>query len=190
VAETSERVLANDPPRLLFRRNNLALTLLMTGDTEEAGQLLAENWTWPKPDCTNTTPGIVLLALLADLLDGGNGAGAIGRLKTLLLGPELPLAAGVTYRWDAGYLLEYLAPRLPDRQYEFLMALLSAINDPTQAGVLDRFPAWRDAVPIPREAPWPEGDGGDVGIACVAYADAAADVPAHPGCLARVRYGA
>ena len=95
VAETSERVLAHDPPRLLFRRGNLALTLLMTGETREGRRLLAGNWAWPAPDCANTTPGIVFLGLLADLLDGGNGAGAIGRLKPLLLGPKLPMAAGV-----------------------------------------------------------------------------------------------
>jgi tetratricopeptide (TPR) repeat protein len=155
VAETSERVLAHDPPRLLFRRGNLALTLLMTGETGEARRLLAGNWAWPAPDCANTTPGIAFLGLLADLLDAGAGAGAIGRLKTLLLGPKLPIAAGVAYPWDVGYLLDYLAPRLPDGHHAFLSALLAAINGPEQAAGLDRFPAWRDAEAVPRDTPWP-----------------------------------
>ena len=154
VAEASERVLAHDPPRLLFRRSNLALTLLMTGETGEARHLLAGNWAWPAPDCANTTPGIAFLGLLADLLDGRDGAGAIGRLKPLLLGPKLPTAAGVAYPWDVGYLLDYLATRLPDGQRAFLTALLAAINAPEQADDLDRFPAWRDAGPIARDAPW------------------------------------
>jgi tetratricopeptide (TPR) repeat protein len=155
VAETSERVLAHDPPRLLFRRGNLALTLLMTGETGEARRLLSDNWAWPAPDCANTTPGIAFLGLLADLLDGRNGAGAIGRLKTLLLGPKLPMAAGVAYPWDGGYLLDYLAPRLPDGHYDFLTVLLAAINDPEQAGDLDRLPIWREAEAVPRDTPWP-----------------------------------
>jgi tetratricopeptide (TPR) repeat protein len=157
VAETSERVLAHDSSRLLFRRlGNLALTLLMTGETREARRLLAGNWAWPAPDCANTTPGIAYLGLLADLLDGCNGAVAIGRLKTLLMGPKLPMAAGVAHTWDVGYLLDYLAPRLPNGHHAFLNALLAAINDPDLAPALYRFPTWRDAAPIARDVPWPE----------------------------------
>ena len=142
-------------PLTVHRRNNLALTLLMTGETSEARRLLAGNWTWPAPECANTTPGIAFLGLLADLLDGGDGAGMIGRLKTLLLGPKLPLATGVAYPWDVGYLLDYLAPRLPDGQHAFLTALLAAINAPEQAADLHRFPAWRDGEAVPRDAPLP-----------------------------------
>ena len=155
VAEASERMLAHDPPRLLFRRGNLALTLLMTGETGEARRLLAGNWAWPAPDCANTTPGIAFLSLLAELLDGGNGADEIRRLKTLLLGPKLPMAVGVAYPWDVGYLLDYLAPSLPEGHHAFLMALLAAINNPELAPALDRFPAWRDTEAVPRGTPWP-----------------------------------
>jgi hypothetical protein len=134
----------------------LALTLSMTGEVEGARRLLAENWAMPAPDRANTTPRIAFLRLIADLLDGGDGAGAIGRLKSLLLGPELPKASDVAHPWDVGYLLDYLAPRLPEAQHDFVTALLAAINDPTQAADLDRFPQWRDAKPIPRDPPWPE----------------------------------
>jgi hypothetical protein len=154
VAEMSQRVLAHDPPRLLFRRSNLALTLLMTGETTETRRLLVGNWAWPAPDCANTTPGIAFLGLLADLLDGGNGAESIGRLKTLLLGPKLPVAAGVTYPWDVAYLLDYFAPRLPGGHHAFLVALLAAINEPDLAPALERFAMWRDAEAVPRDTPW------------------------------------
>jgi tetratricopeptide (TPR) repeat protein len=155
VAETSERVLAHDPPRLLFRRGNLALTLLMTGETGEARRLLAGNWAWPAPDYAITTPSIAFLGLLADLLEGGAGKGTIARLKPLLLGPKLPVAAGVAYPWEVGYLLDYLAPRLPDGHHAFLSALLAAINNPDLAPALDCFPAWRDTEAVPRDTPWP-----------------------------------
>jgi hypothetical protein len=155
-ADGSERVLAHNPSLVLNRRGNLALTLVMTSENSEARRLLAGTWAWPAPDCSNTTPRIAFLGLLADLLDGGNGADAIGRLKPLLLGPKLPMAAGVAYPWDVGYLLDYLVPRLPDGDHDFLTALLAAINDPDLAPALDRFPIWRDTAPIARNAPWPE----------------------------------
>jgi hypothetical protein len=79
---------------------------------------------------------IAFLALLADLLDGGDGAASVGRLKTLLLGPKLPMAACVAYPWDVQYLLDHLAPRLPDGQNAYLTALLAAINAPEQAAAL------------------------------------------------------
>jgi tetratricopeptide (TPR) repeat protein len=154
-ADGSERVLAHDPSLILNRRGNLVLTLVMTGENSEVRRLLAGAWAWNAPDCANTTPRIAFIGLLADLLDGGNGAGAIGRLKQLLLGPELPMAASVAYPWDVGYLLDYLAPRLADGDRAFLTALLAAINDPDLAPALNRFPIWRDTDAVARDTPWP-----------------------------------
>ena len=148
-AETTTRVLGETQPLTVHRRNNLALTLLMRRETMEARRLLADNWAWPAPDCANTTPGIAFLGLLADLLDGGAGADAIARLKPLLLGPKLPTTAAVAYPWDVGYLLDYLAPRLPDQHHAFLTALLAAINDPAHAQALDRFPIWHTQRRLP-----------------------------------------
>lgn len=37
-------------------------------------------------------------------------------------------------------------------------ALLAAIDDPTEAPVLDRFPLWHDTPAVAWEAPWPEDD--------------------------------
>ena len=155
-ADASARTLGEAQPLTVHRSNSFALTLLMTGETAEARRLLAGNWAWPAPDCANTTPRIAFLGLLTNLLDGGNDADAIGRLKALLLGPKLPVAAGVAYPWDVEYLLDYLAPRLPDSDRAFLTALLAAINDTDLAPALDRFPIWRDAAQIARDAAWPE----------------------------------
>jgi len=59
------------------------------------------------------------------------------------------MAAGVASPWAVGYLLDYLAPRLPDGHNAFLTALQAAINDSNLAPALDRFPVWRDAA-------WPD----------------------------------
>ena len=130
-------------------RNNLALTLLMLDRVDEARLLLAESWRTPLPSYANLTPCIPYLALLVDRLGGDPAADPIGRLKTLLCGPELPRAPGVAHPWDVAYLLDYLTPKLPPDAHEFLAALLAAINDPTEAPALDSFPEWRDTPPAP-----------------------------------------
>jgi len=66
-----------------------------------------------RPIAPTPTPAIAFLGLLADLLDGGNRAGTIGRLKPLLLGPKLPTAAGVNYPWNAGLPRPAIARRAP-----------------------------------------------------------------------------
>jgi hypothetical protein len=48
-----------------------------------------------------------------------------------------------------------LRDALPADWREFLVALLAAINNPDEAISLDRFPLWRDAPPVPLDAPWP-----------------------------------
>ena len=68
-----------------------------------------------------------------------------------------------------GYLLDYLAPRLPDGCRAFLTALLAAINDPDLASALDRFPIWRYTKAVPRDSRgrWPK---------CAAYRSAPLEV--------------
>jgi hypothetical protein len=138
----------------VHRRNNLSLTLLMLDRVDEARFLLAESWHASLPSYANLTSSIPYLALLADRLGGDPAADPTGYLKTLLCGPELPRAPDVAHPWDVAYLLDYLRPKLPHGGHEFLAALLAAINDPTQAPTLDRFPEWRDTPPVPRDAPW------------------------------------
>jgi tetratricopeptide (TPR) repeat protein len=155
VVKTTLQTLGIDHPLTVHRRNNLALTLLMLDRADEARRLLAENWHVPSPRYSNLTPCIPYLALLADMLSKDTATtNQIGRLKTLLCGPELPRTPDIAHPWDVAYLLDYLRPKLPPNGHEFLAALLAAINDPIQAPELDRFPEWRDTPPVPLEAPW------------------------------------
>ena len=133
-SKTTARARGIDHPLTVHLRNNLALTLLMLDRVDEARHLLAESWRTPAPNYSNLTPRIPYLALLADRLRNNSGTGQIGRLKTLLCGPELPRAPGVAHPWDVAYLLDYLRPKLPPDSHEFLAALLAAINVPPGPG--------------------------------------------------------
>ncbi len=157
VFERTVRLRGVDDPLTVHFRNNLALTLMMLDRVNEARDLLAESWRTTLPSYANLTPCIPYLGLLADRLRNESAADQIGRLKTMLCGPELPRAPGIAHPWDVAYLLDYLRPKLPPDSSEFLAALLAAVNDPVKARGLDRFPEWRDAPPVSRNAPWPGG---------------------------------
>jgi hypothetical protein len=83
------------------------------------------------------------------LLESKNSTPFIGKLKTLLAVDPLPDHADVARVWDIAYFIEYLRPKLPPDQVEFLMALAEAMNDPTKLPELDKFPLWRDTPPLP-----------------------------------------
>jgi hypothetical protein len=156
VFEAMARARGIDHPLTVALRNNLALTLLMLDRVDEARLLLAQSWNTLAPNYSNLAPRILFLALLSDRLRNRAATSQIGRLKTLLFGSELPLAPDIVRRWDVAYLLDYLHPKLPPDSPEFLAALLATINDPAQVSALDRFPEWRDAPPVPMDAPWLE----------------------------------
>ena len=153
--DASARVLGDANPLAAHRRNNLVITLLMLRHTAEARSLLAANWTSPCPQRTPVTQAIAFLAAMAAMMDGADATDPLGRLKTLLLGPNLEKAPGVGYPWDAGYLLDYLRDALSLDSIDFLRAALAAINDPDLAPDLDRFPLWHDTPALPLNTPWP-----------------------------------
>jgi hypothetical protein len=76
--------------------------------------------------------------------------------KTLLTGPELPVASDVAVPWDIAYFIEFSKHKLSEHPAEFLTALVAALNDRTKLSALDSFPEWRNQSPIPLAAPWPE----------------------------------
>jgi hypothetical protein len=155
-AENSPAVVGITHPLTAHRWNNLSLTLLMIRRHAAADALLAETWRAPFERYAIVTPAIAFLALLSASLAGRNPADPIGRLKLLLLGPELPRAGGVAHPWSIGYLLDFLRDALPEGRHEFLTAVLGAINDPDMAPSLDTFPLWRDTATVPQDAPWPD----------------------------------
>jgi len=78
-----------------YRRNNLVLTLIMLGKLEEARQIHAANWRLNAPPHANTTPRIAFLRHLTALLESQPDTPLLGQLKTLLTGPEPPVASEV-----------------------------------------------------------------------------------------------
>lgn len=88
--------------------------------------------------------------------DSEIGAPFLGQLKTLLTGPELPVASDVAVPWDIAYFIEFLKPKLGTHPAEFLTALVTALNERTKVSDLDRFSEWRDQPHVPLDASWPD----------------------------------
>ena len=64
----------------------------------------------------------------------------LGQIKTLLTGPELPVASDVAVPWDITYFIAYLKPKLGEPNVEFLTALVAAMNDRAKLSELEKFP--------------------------------------------------
>ena len=74
--------------------------------------------------------------------------------KTLLTGPELPVASDVAVPWDIAYFIEHLSAERRVRSAEFLTALVAALNDRTKLSALDQFAEWHNQPPVPLDTPW------------------------------------
>ena len=155
VAATTAKLLGDIHPLAIHRRNNLALTLIMLGKLEEARQILAANWRLNAPPHANTTPRLAFLRHLIALLESQPDTPFLGQLKTLLTGPELPVASDVAVPWDIAYFIAHLNAQLGAPNAEFLTALVAAMNDSTEISELEKFPEWRNQPSIPLNVPWP-----------------------------------
>jgi hypothetical protein len=127
----------------------------MLGKPEEARQILTANWRLNAPPHANTTPRIAFLRHLIARLEPQPDTPFLGQLKSLLTGPELPMASDVAVPWDIAYFIEFLKPKLGEHHAEFLTALVTALNDRTKLSVLDPFPEWRAQPPVPLDTAWP-----------------------------------
>ena len=58
------------------------------------------------------TPRLAFIRHLTALLESQPDTPFLGQLKTLLTGPELPVADGVAVPWDIAYFIELLKPKL------------------------------------------------------------------------------
>jgi len=154
-AEATARILGKTDPLSIHRRNSLVLTLIMLGKLEEPGQILAANWRLDAPPHTNITPRIAFLRHVIALLESQPKTPFLGQVKTLLTGPELPVAKDIAVPWDMGYFIEELRPKLGTETADFLAALVT-VNDRAKLADLDRFDVWRNAAAIPLEVSWPD----------------------------------
>jgi hypothetical protein len=156
VVETTAKVLGESHPQTINRYANLVLTLIMLGKLEEARQILAANWRLYAAPHANITPRIAFLRHLVALVESQPDTPFLGQLKTLLTGPELPVASDVAGPWDIAYFIEFLKPKLGEHNAEFLTALVAALNDHTKVSALDSFLEWRNQPPISLSVPWPD----------------------------------
>jgi tetratricopeptide (TPR) repeat protein len=154
VAATTAKMCGDIHPLTIHRRNNLVLNLIMLGKLEEARQILAANWRLKAPPHANTTPHIAFLRHLIALLESQPDTLFLGQLKTLLTGPELPVASDVAVPWDIAYFIEFLKSKLGEHPAEFLTALVAALNDRANLPALDAFPAWRDRATMALDVQW------------------------------------
>ena len=152
----SAKILGDINPLTIHRHNNLVLTLILLGKLEEARQILAANWRLNAPPHANTTPRIAFLRHLIALLESQPDTPFLGQLKTLLTGPELPVASDVAVPWDIAYFIEFLKPKLGEHHAEFLTALVAALDNRTKLSALDSFPEWRNQPPTSLDAIWPD----------------------------------
>ena len=131
-------------------------TFHVFGEFAEARQILAANWRLNAPPHANTTPRIAFLRHLIALLESQPDTPFPGQLKTLLTGPELPVASDVAVPWDIAYFIEFLKPKLGEHNAEFLTALVAALNDSAKLTDLVQFAEWKNQAPCPLDALWPD----------------------------------
>ena len=127
----------------------------MLGNLEEARQILAANRRLNAPPHANTTPRIAFLRHLIALLESQPATPFLGQLKTLLTGPELPVAGDVAVPWDIACFIGFLKPKLGEHHAEFLTALIAAINDRTKLSAIENFSEWHNQPPVALDAAWP-----------------------------------
>jgi tetratricopeptide (TPR) repeat protein len=160
VVAGTEGALGKDHPRTRHRRNNLIADLLLLEKIAEAKAVLEQNQRAEAMRFANITPRVAFFAYLLAVVEGRDAGQPLGRLKTLLTGPEFPIASGVRAGWRIDSVIDRLRPRLPSAEPEFLAAVAEAINDRANLTALDSFPAWHDQPPVPLDVPWPdEADG-------------------------------
>ena len=104
---------------------------------------------------SNTTPRIAFLRHLITLLESQPNTPFLSQLKTLLAGPELPVASDMAVPWDIAYFIGHLNAQLGAPNAEFLTALVAALNDRANISKLETFPEWRNQPSIPLDTPWP-----------------------------------
>ena len=117
---------------------------------------LAANWRLNATSHANTTPRIAFLRHLIALLESQPDTPFLGQLKTLLTGPELPVASDVTVPWDIACFIAFLKPKLGEHPTDFLTALRAALNDRAKLSARESLPEWRNQPPVPLGAPWPD----------------------------------
>jgi tetratricopeptide (TPR) repeat protein len=135
---------------VLSTRLHLSRIALVTDDLEAARNHTTEVWARRSEAPLYVLPRVLWLQLALDLLEGPEDGSRepsppllLGRLKSALQ------AEDVHVEWTMDPVLQHLQSRIPDEALALLTALVAALSDRGRLPDLDRFDAWREAVPQP-----------------------------------------
>ena len=84
-------------------------------------------------------PRILFFKLLFTILDGADGAAAIGEVKSALR------TRGACSEWTIQPMLDHLRPRLGEESFRFITALAAALCDASAIARMEGYPQWSSA---------------------------------------------
>ena len=145
-------------PKVPHRRNNLATVLMMQGRIAEAREQVTLAWQHSGPRYDVTSARVLTMRLAIALICVEPPEFFLGQLKSHLIVQPLPDFADVVRRWEAGCVLDALAPRLGRDALGVLQAIVAVLNAERAVESLEDVDGWRDAPPEPLDAPWPRSD--------------------------------
>ncbi len=124
---------------------HLSRVLIMQDRIDEAQTEIQQAWEHCNEAPAYVIPRIIWFQALFNCLKNSTIAQFIGRMKSALRNDDAFM------QWDMELVLDHVKPRLTPDHYELLSTLVDALSARKNLSALDRFTAWRDAVPIPLE---------------------------------------
>jgi hypothetical protein len=142
-------------PKVLHRRNNLGIVLLLQGRRAQARELVTAAWPRAGGQHDLTTARVLTTRMLIAMLDGAPFGLYVGQLKTHLTWWPLPDLANVDSHWQMTFVLERVALTLRPDYLELLAAIVDVLNGSRPVGALSSFTTFRDAPAQPLDTLWP-----------------------------------
>jgi hypothetical protein len=150
---------AADSFKRTHRRSNLALVMLRAGKLTEARRLTGEAWRLKGGQHDLTSGRILVVRIALCLLRRHRDVDLyLGQLKTLLSAGPLACPGNITPTWDIADVIGMLRRDLANADAELLVQLVSVLDKRSPLKVLEVFPTWDAAPPLPLETPWPRCD--------------------------------
>jgi pup-ligase protein/tetratricopeptide repeat protein len=151
--ELSER--HDQHPKVLHRRNNLGVVLLLQGRLAEAKELVTNAWPRDGAQHDLTTARVLTTRLLIAILDVEPYTLYVGQLKAHLGIWPMPDLANVDSKWQMAFVLKRFEPRLEPEAHDLVLAIVDVLNGGSPLETLRAFPCWRDTPLEPLSTPWP-----------------------------------
>jgi len=151
-----DRFLPRDNPIHAHRRNNLANIYMLADQFDAARHINAEAWSFKVGQHDVTSGRILFTCIALCWLRNVESSHYIGQLRTLLAQPELACLGNILRRWDVADVLDVLRSRLGPEKADLLLAIVSALDEPSKATDLERFDLWQSTTPVLLEVNWPD----------------------------------